>query len=177
MIRRLLLALLITAALLIGLLPRSSAVAPTPWIATPGADFSPLPTPRPAASPTSTVPRDLSGLRAATSGPPLTRRPATAVPSRAATTPRSAIAGIASFYGTGPAGVAAAGPALRAALGPNWRGSTVRVCTATACVSLVLGDWCACVVGSSERLIDLPRDAFRLLADPARGLVKVEVVR
>ena len=84
--------------------------------------------------------------------------------------------GTASWYPAGSTD-AAAGPALRAMLGKGWRGATVRVCNAQrACTAVTLTDWCQCYRGTdTERLIDLPVDAFRELAPLSRGLVMVTV--
>ena len=86
----------------------------------------------------------------------------------------AAARGTASWYATGPAGVAAAGRALREALGPSWRHSRVRVTASGRSVTVTLGDWCGCPGG---RLIDLPAAAFARLAPLSRGLVTVEVRR
>lgn len=70
---------------------------------------------------------------------------------------------------------AAAGPALRAFLGPSWRGQRVRVSAGGRSVVVTLSDWCLCIVGRSERLIDLSASAFSRLAPLPAGLVRVEV--
>ena len=84
------------------------------------------------------------------------------------------LTGTASWFSS-PADVSAAGPALRAAIGPGWRGTVVRVCAGMRCVRTVLGDWCGCVVGGSERVVDLDWRSFAALAPLSAGLVKVEV--
>lgn len=97
--------------------------------------------------------------------------------------PPPPITGRASWYNWRP-NEAAAGPALRALLGPDWRGKTVlvsrRVCIETACATTTtkvrLTDWCQCYRGEArERLIDLDRRTFALLASPDRGLVKITI--
>ena len=80
--------------------------------------------------------------------------------------------GIATWYAWRP-GQAAAGPALRAALGPRWRGRLVRVCSASACVSVRLTDFMASRVPG--RLVDLDSRSFASLAPLSRGVLKVEV--
>jgi rare lipoprotein A (peptidoglycan hydrolase) len=42
-------------------------------------------------------------------------------------------------------------------------------------VVVQLSDWCLCIVGGSERLIDLSASAFSRLAPLSAGLVWVEV--
>lgn len=69
-------------------------------------------------------------------------------------------------------GKAAAGPDLRRALGASWRGTVVRVTRGGREVVVRLNDWCACPGG---RIIDLDRRDFARLADPSRGVVKVNV--
>ena len=74
--------------------------------------------------------------------------------------------GTASWYATGPVGVAAAGRALREALGPSWRGMRVRVCGPAGCARVALGD-----VMAAPRLVDLPPSAFRAVCGAlSRGL-------
>jgi hypothetical protein len=71
---------------------------------------------------------------------------------------------------------AAAGPALRVG---DWRGRTVTVrrlgydgpCSEGPCVQVQLVDFCAC----RGKLVDLYRVAFSRLADPSRGIVRVQV--
>jgi len=88
--------------------------------------------------------------------------------------PRAVLRGLASFYDW-HSGEAAAGPALRAFLGPKWRGQRVRVC-ASRCLSLVISDWCQCLRGKpDERIIDLARSDFALLAPLSQGLVRVTI--
>jgi len=70
-------------------------------------------------------------------------------------------------YGNGM--YAAAGPSLRHG---NWRGSKVKVCTSSRCVTVTLIDWCACGGG---RVIDLYSDAFRKLAPLSKGVLNVTV--
>ena len=70
-------------------------------------------------------------------------------------------------------GHAAAGPELRRALGAGWRGRTVSVCSGTRCVRVALTDWCACTTGN--RLVDLDRRDFAVLASPSRGVIPVTV--
>ena len=82
--------------------------------------------------------------------------------------------GTASWFATGPAGVAAAGRALRDALGPSWRHSRVRVTANGRSVTVTLGDWCGCPGG---RVIDLDAGSFARLAPLSRGLVTVEESR
>ena len=82
----------------------------------------------------------------------------------------SSVAGTASWFRS-PRGVSAAGPALRTALGPGWRGRQVSVCAGPACITVVLGDWCAC----SRRVIDLDDNQFARLAPLSRGVVEVSV--
>ena len=77
--------------------------------------------------------------------------------------------GVASWFAS-PIGVSAAGPRLRSALGPAWRGTRVRVCTATACATTMLGDWMR-----ADRLIDLDAPIFARLAPLSAGLVLVTV--
>jgi rare lipoprotein A (peptidoglycan hydrolase) len=85
------------------------------------------------------------------------------------------IRGTASWYATGPAGVAAAGGPLRAALGPSWRGARVVVSAGGRSAVVTLGDWCACPGG---RVIDLDPGAFRAVCGPLpRGLCEVTVSR
>ena len=87
------------------------------------------------------------------------------------------VAGRASWYDWRPR-EAAAGPALRKMLGPNWRGKTVVVCqyVGRTCTRVKLTDWCQCYRGTArERIIDLDRRTFALLALPSRGLVRVTV--
>lgn len=90
-----------------------------------------------------------------------------------ATIPHPHVTGVASWYDW-KTREAAAGPALRAMLGPHWRGRVVMVCAADrrVCVKVRLTDWCQCY---GTRVIDLDRETFRLLALPARGLVRVSV--
>ena len=104
--------------------------------------------------------------------PSATPEPGTPRPS----SPAALLRGTASWYPAGSTD-AAAGPALRAMLGKGWRGATVRVCNAQrACTAVTLTDWCQCYRGTdTERLIDLPIDAFRALAPLSRGLVMVTV--
>ena len=84
-----------------------------------------------------------------------------------------AASGTASWYATGPAGVAAAGRALRDALGPSWRGSRVRVCGPAGCATVLLGD-----VMAAHRLVDLPPTAFLAVCGPlALGLCTAGVSR
>lgn len=84
--------------------------------------------------------------------------------------PRPSIRGLASWYAY-VAGQAAAGPKLRAALG-DWRGRTVTVNG----ISVRLTDWCQCLEGQSdERIIDLDKRTFELLAPASRGLLEVSV--
>lgn len=123
------------------------------------------------------VPEDHGKTAWATPGATARVAAATATPApepSATAMPAARLAGRASWYGTGM--VAAAGPALRAWLGRGWRGTTLRVCAPQrGCVVVQASDWCLCHVGGSERVIDLGRDAFAQLADPARGLVRVTV--
>jgi hypothetical protein len=85
------------------------------------------------------------------------------------------LTGVASWYDYVPGG-AAAGPALRSALGKDWRGTKVRVCADTDCVSVTLSDWCQCLwKQDGERIIDLDVRSFAKLAPTAQGLAKVEV--
>lgn len=85
--------------------------------------------------------------------------------------------GTASWYAYRP-GHAAAGPALRRMLGPGWRGKTVTVRANGRSVRVRLTDWCQCYSGTAaERIIDLDVRAFSRLANPSRGLVRVEVTR
>lgn len=81
------------------------------------------------------------------------------------------VSGTASWYRWRPS-EAAAGPALRDALGPDWRGSSVRACTSSACVLVSLTDWCQCY---GSRVIDLDLASFAALASPSRGLVDVQI--
>ena len=97
--------------------------------------------------------------------PPPTERPAASMSGHS-------ISGLSSWYAYVPGG-AAAGPALRRALGPGWRGKVVTVC-ASRCIRVTLSDWCGCNT-ANEKLIDLDRSSFALLADPSRGVVKVTV--
>jgi len=83
---------------------------------------------------------------------------------------KTGISGTASWFAS-PRGVSAAGPALRTALGPGWRGRQVSVCAGPACITVVLGDWCAC----SRRVIDLDDNQFARLAPLSRGVVEVSV--
>lgn len=80
------------------------------------------------------------------------------------------ITGTASWYNDGPGLYAAAGPALRHG---DWRGSEVRVCNGSACVTVTLSDWCQCY---GTRLVDLSHEAFARLAPLSRGLVEVRVL-
>lgn len=89
-----------------------------------------------------------------------------------ATERRAAVVGVASWYATGPANVAAAGPALRRSLGPHWRGTLVLVEANGRQVVVRLGDWCAC----RTRIIDLPASAFARLAPLSVGVIRVSVV-
>ena len=74
------------------------------------------------------------------------------------------------------AGQAAAGPALRRALGDSWRGTVVVVSAGERMVRVRLTDWCQCYAGTAtERIIDLDRRDFAVLAAPSRGLVPVVV--
>lgn len=83
------------------------------------------------------------------------------------------LTGTASWYNNGSGFYGAAGPQLRHG---DWRGSYVRVCTNDQCIKVQLTDWCQCYKGTErERLIDLSLDAFRSLASPSRGLVRVTV--
>jgi len=71
---------------------------------------------------------------------------------------------------------AAAGPALREALGPDWRGQTVVVETNDRAVKVRLTDWCACGPRAGvPTVIDLDREAFAVLAQPSRGIIRVVV--
>lgn len=79
------------------------------------------------------------------------------------------VRGIATWYRYRP-GEAAAGPRLRAMLGPSWRGTRVRVCTPSRCLSVVLTDFMR-----ADRLVDLNRDDFQKLAPLSRGVLTVEV--
>jgi hypothetical protein len=83
------------------------------------------------------------------------------------------VRGKATWYDYRP-GHAAAGPALRKALGKHWRGMTVVVRSSGRQVTVKLSDWCACPGG---RVIDLDVRSFARLADPSRGVIKVEVKR
>jgi len=84
------------------------------------------------------------------------------------------ISGIASWYDW-HLGEAAAGPGLRRFLGKHWRGTVVRVCS-SRCITVRISDWCQCFRGTlDERLIDLDRRSFAVLADPRLGLVTVQV--
>lgn len=67
---------------------------------------------------------------------------------------------------------AAAGPALRQWLGPRWRGMTVRVCAANACVNVRLIDACG---AGCRSVVDLYGDAFRALAPLPAGVVTVTI--
>lgn len=79
--------------------------------------------------------------------------------------------GVASWYRWRP-GEAAAGPALRRALQGRYEGRVVLVDG----IRVRLTDWCQCYEGTpQERIIDLDRATFARIAEPDRGLVKVEV--
>lgn len=94
-------------------------------------------------------------------------------PSPTPVPPKRTVEGSASWYADGPGLYAAAGPALRIGA---WRGRTVSVCTKTACVRVILSDWCACYPATSrERIIDLSPAAFAVLAPLSRGIVAVTV--
>lgn len=85
------------------------------------------------------------------------------------------VAGVASFYRWHP-GEAAAGPALRHWLGPHWRGQSVTVSRAGRSVTVILTDTCQCYEGTAtERIIDLDRRSFAVLASPSRGLAGVTI--
>jgi hypothetical protein len=94
--------------------------------------------------------------------------------------PTRLIKGVSTWYDYHE-GQAAAGPRLREGLGPHWRGQTVKVCSDTDCVSVVLTDWCACQ--PDKRVIDLDVHDFAFLADPvnhedaSRGVIPVTVTR
>ena len=96
------------------------------------------------------------------------------VPMPALQPAHDARSGVASWFAA-PDATAAAGPALRAFLGPSWRGQRVRVSAGGRSVVVRLTDWCLCVVGRSERLIDLSATAFSRLAPLSVGLMRVEV--
>ena len=83
-----------------------------------------------------------------------------------------ALTGQATWFAYVP-GDAAAGPALREALGPNWRGTVVTVTSGGRQVWVTLLGWCACQ--PPTRLLDLDVRAFSVLADPAMGVIPVEV--
>jgi hypothetical protein len=84
------------------------------------------------------------------------------------------LGGRASWFGA-RGNIAAAGPALRDFLGPHWRGTLVRVTSATGQAVVVrLSDWCKCPHG---RLIDLSDDAFRQLAPLSVGVLGVTIQR
>ena len=100
-----------------------------------------------------------------TPSPAIGMRPAPAEEPRTASTLR----GIATWFHS-PAGVSAAGPDLRAALGPGWRGTSVRVCSGSACIVTVLGDWMR-----ADRLIDLHAPLFARLAPLSVGVLRVVV--
>lgn len=95
----------------------------------------------------------------------------TAPPPRRRTPAIPGVGGTASWYAYRP-GEAAAGPSLRAFLGRSWRGRTVTVRSGSRSVTVRLTDWCACPGG---RVIDLDRGSFRILADPSRGILPVQV--
>ena len=90
----------------------------------------------------------------------------------------TAVVGVASWYCSNtsactrgyPPGTlaAAAGPALRVG---DWRGRIVTVRANGRSVNVQLVDWCAC----PRRVVDLYRAAFARLADPSRGVLRVEV--
>jgi hypothetical protein len=154
--------MLLAALMLAGFAPDAWMSAPRPAL--------PFASPRPAArteAPTVTrcltaspVPGRVTPSPTVTgSGPESTRRPAAAVSLR----------GTATWFRS-PAGVSAAGPDLRAALGPGWRGTSVRVCSSSACVVTVLGDTMA-----ADRLIDLHRPLFARLAPLSVGVLRVLV--
>ncbi len=96
-----------------------------------------------------------------TSSPP-PRRQSPAIPG---------VVGTATWYAYRP-GEAAAGPSLRAFLGRSWRGRNVTVRSGSRSVTVRLTDWCACPGG---RVIDLDRGSFGVLADPSRGILRVQV--
>ena len=116
--------------------------------------------------------------RTAAPEPSLAAAPgATAAPGLQTATgePVARLRGTASWYDAGPTD-AAAGPALRAALGRGWRGSLVQACAGDRCVQVRLSGWCQCHRGeATERVIDLPDEAFAELAPLSAGLVPVVV--
>ena len=88
------------------------------------------------------------------------------------------LAGVASWYATGPQGPghAAADKRLQRWLGRGWRGSIVNVCTRdrSTCVEVRVDDTCGC---PGHRVIDLNPEDFMILAPTRLGLTPVEVVR
>lgn len=87
-------------------------------------------------------------------------------------TATASISGQATWYAWRP-GQAAAGPRLREALGPGWRGRTVRVCSASRCITVALTDWCAC--DPPSRLVDLDARSFAVIAPLSDGVIRVTV--
>ena len=136
----------------------------------PSPDFAGRRTEGPMGSP-GTSPSPSKG-RVTPSPRPTRMQPAATAKPRAATPARHSVSGTAVWYRY-RRGHAAAGPLLRKALGAGWRGSTVRVCSAGRCATVVLSDWCLCSGG--RRLVDLDVRSFSLLADPSRGVIPVEV--
>lgn len=142
-------------------LPSPSGRLTTPVPSSSGPRRTEAPTP-----PTADAPARGPGVAGGASPPSATgTRPAPAEAPRTA----ASLRGTATWFRS-PAGVSAAGPALRAALGSGWRGTSVRVCTATACVVTVLGDWMR-----ADRLIDLDAPLFARLAPLSVGVLRVTV--
>ena len=136
--------------------------------ATPGAPFQPRTLPVVGSPPILEKPAPSPSVRAVPSVAPVRTSAPEAVAS--ASKAGHSTRGLASWFRS-PRGVSAAGPALRTALGPGWRGRQVSVCAGPACITVVLGDWCAC----SRRVIDLDDNQFARLAPLSRGVVEVSV--
>ena len=161
------------AGMLIALL-MVAAIAPAAWLPTPRP--SPQPDPPSGGMTTERISPLPSPETAARTGTPDGPAPLVALPEPSGTGTAAlaedadpiALRGIATWYDY-RRGHAAAGPELRRALGAGWRGTAVLVC-ADRCVRVVLSDFMV-----ADRLIDLDRRSFAVLADPSRGILAVTV--
>jgi hypothetical protein len=107
----------------------------------------PTATPRASEAPRGVLRAEKAPVAVAVPKPVRPRR----VPKKVLPVSGTSLGGLASWYAYVPGG-AAAGPRLRNALGPHWRGMTVRACAGSGrCVSLVLSDWCQCLIGARDR--------------------------
>ena len=141
------------------------------WTAGPRGDGT-LPSPAVHQSRTSTP-----AASAPATGPPSARlvpkSEPVRLPAARAAVPAALATGTASWWNS-------FGPGIYAALPGYIAGThvTIRVCAGARCVVAPVTTSCGCFVGTpQERIIDLSRDAFARLADPALGLVTVTIER